>query len=172
MLVDSPRFARPLAKRLEAMGGVALMVLTHRDDVADHALYAKHFGCTRVIHASDAVGSAREAERQVEGGEPVALTDDLLVIPVPGHTQGSMCLLYRDTFLFTGDHLHGEPEAQGLGAGREVCWYDWKEQTRSMTRLQAYAFEWVLPGHGRRCRLPHARMAEALADCIAAMQAQ
>lgn len=33
-----------------------------------------------------------------------------------------------------------------------MCWYSWEEQTRSMERLLAYDFEWVLPGHGRRFR--------------------
>src|SRR5216117_1745861 len=50
VLVDSPRFAGPLVKRIEEMGGVALMFLSHRDDIADHAKFAAHFGCPRVMH--------------------------------------------------------------------------------------------------------------------------
>src|SRR5499427_5686103 len=37
VLVDSPRFTAPLVKRIERLGGVKTMFLTHRDDVADHA---------------------------------------------------------------------------------------------------------------------------------------
>ena len=37
VLIDSPRFATQLAKRIAAMGGVRTMFLTHKDDVADHA---------------------------------------------------------------------------------------------------------------------------------------
>ncbi|HBB32321.1 MAG TPA: hypothetical protein DC064_11105 [Cyanobacteria bacterium UBA9273] len=33
VLVDSPRFAAPLVKRLEAMGSIRYMYLTHRDDI-------------------------------------------------------------------------------------------------------------------------------------------
>src|SRR5712691_2980148 len=33
LLVDSPRFARQLVKRIEEMGGIRLMFLTHRDDI-------------------------------------------------------------------------------------------------------------------------------------------
>ena len=171
VLIDSPRFARPLVKRLEEMGGVALMVLSHRDDVADHALFAKHFGCTRIMHADDIGSGTRDVERRIEGDAPVALADDLLAIPVPGHTRGSVCLLHRE-FLFTGDHLWWDPDAHKLGAGRHVCWYDWREQTRSMARLQEYAFEWVLPGHGRRGHLPQGDMARALAACVADMGAR
>ena len=171
VLVDSPRFARPLMKRLEDLGGISLLFLTHRDDVADHAQFARHFGCTRVIHVDDAI-AAREAERRIEGPDPVTVADDLVIVPVPGHTRGSMCLLYRNEFLFTGDHLHWEPETESLGASRHVCWHDWREQTRSMARLQAYTFEWVLPGHGRRCHMPAVHMARALADCVRHMATQ
>jgi glyoxylase-like metal-dependent hydrolase (beta-lactamase superfamily II)/ferredoxin len=171
VLVDSPRFARPLVKRLEDMGGIALMFLTHRDDVADHAAFAKHFGCTRIIHADDVGSGTREVERTVAGYAPEVLADDLLIVPVPGHTRGSMCLLHNK-FLFTGDHLHWEPDTQTLGASRHVCWYDWREQTRSMERLLDYDFEWVLPGHGRRANLPTDAMRRALAQCVADMKTQ
>src|SRR6476646_9341986 len=43
VLVDSPRFSSPLVKRIEQMGGVSLMFLSHRDDIADHARFAAHF---------------------------------------------------------------------------------------------------------------------------------
>ena len=36
------------------MGGVKYMFLTHQDDVADHALWAKEFGAQRIIHESEA----------------------------------------------------------------------------------------------------------------------
>src|SRR5262245_50421066 len=35
VLVDSPRFATQLVKKIDALGGVGTMFLTHRDDVAD-----------------------------------------------------------------------------------------------------------------------------------------
>jgi len=44
VLVDSPRFTRPLVKKIEAMGGVRRMFLTHRDDIADHARFHQKFG--------------------------------------------------------------------------------------------------------------------------------
>ncbi|HVG38158.1 MAG TPA: ferredoxin, partial [Pyrinomonadaceae bacterium] len=53
VLVDSPRFANQLTKRIDALGGVRTMLLTHRDDVADHAAFAKRYGCARVMHAAD-----------------------------------------------------------------------------------------------------------------------
>ena len=35
VLIDSPRFTRPLVRKIEALGGVRTIFLTHRDDVAD-----------------------------------------------------------------------------------------------------------------------------------------
>jgi hypothetical protein len=57
-----------------------------------------------------------------------------------------------------------------LEAGRNVCWYSWPEQKRSVERLAAYDFTWVVPGHGRRWRAEsaHAMHAE-LARVAAAM---
>lgn len=148
VLVDSPRFNRPLVRKVAAMGGVSTMFLTHRDDIADHAKLAEEFKCTRVMHADD--GAARLGiERVIRGEAAERLDRDLVAIPTPGHTRGHMVLLYRDKFLFTGDHLSWSPTRQTLRASRSTSWYSWQEQTRSMARLLDYPFEWVLPGHGR-----------------------
>src|SRR6185437_3247649 len=42
-LVDSPKFLPRLARRFEEWGGIAGIFLTHQDDVADAAQYARHF---------------------------------------------------------------------------------------------------------------------------------
>lgn len=164
VLVDSPRFAAPLAARLRALGGVRLMFLTHRDDVADHARWAAELGCTRVLHARDLGPRTRGVERVVDGDAPVALGEGLTAIPVPGHTAGSTALLVDDSFLFTGDHLWGDADGR-LGASRAVCWHDWGEQTASMERLAGFRFTSVFPGHGRpwRAASPEAARREVLA---------
>jgi glyoxylase-like metal-dependent hydrolase (beta-lactamase superfamily II) len=146
VLVDSPRAAGLLMDRIEAMGGVATMFLTHQDDVADHEAYRRRFGCERVIHEADVSSDTRGVERVLEGAEPVPLAEDLLAIPVPGHTAGSTALLLRDDVLFSGDHLWADGDR--LDASREVCWHSWAEQTRSMERLLGHRFASVLPGHG------------------------
>jgi glyoxylase-like metal-dependent hydrolase (beta-lactamase superfamily II)/ferredoxin len=150
VLVDSPRASRPLMARLRALGGVETMFLTHRDDVADHASFHRHLGCQRVLHVADRSPSTADIERPLEGDEPIALAPDLLAIPVPGHTRGSMALLYRETFLFSGDHLWWSPGRERLHASRCVNWYSWEDQLRSLRRLMEFRFTWVLPGHGRR----------------------
>src|SRR5262249_11489879 len=110
VLVDSPRAARPLLRRIEELGGVRTMFLSHRDDVADHEKFRRAFACERILHAADVGAGTRAVERQAAGTEPIALDDELTLIPVPGHTHDSMALLYRDRFLFTGDHLWADED--------------------------------------------------------------
>jgi glyoxylase-like metal-dependent hydrolase (beta-lactamase superfamily II)/ferredoxin len=171
VLVDSPRFATQLIKRMAAMGGVRKMFLSHSDDVADHARFAERFSCERVMHADDG-GRKFGMEWIIEGQEDVQLDRDLLVIPTPGHTRGHAVLLYKQQYLFTGDHLAWSPERQTLTAFRSVCWYSWDEQIRSMEKLLQYNFEWVLPGHGRIHHDSPANMHAALERCIVWMKAR
>jgi glyoxylase-like metal-dependent hydrolase (beta-lactamase superfamily II)/ferredoxin len=170
VLVDSPRFATLLVKRIEALGGVGTLFLTHQDDIADHRKFAEHFGCERVMHADDVGPETSDVERQIEGLEPVALADDLLVIPTPGHTKGSACLLHADKFLFTGDHLAWSPRLKQVYGFRGATWHSWPRLVESTKRLQAYRFEWILPGHGRRCHFPADEMAEQMKRCVAWME--
>ncbi|MEG3921917.1 MBL fold metallo-hydrolase [Microcoleus sp. T3_A4] len=169
ILVDSPRFVPPLVKNIEAMGGIRYMYLTHRDDVADHQQYHDHFGCDRILHADEINADTRSVEIQLSGSEPHQIADDLLIISVPGHTKGHTVLLYNNKFLFTGDHLAWSESLQQLVAFREVCWYSWPEQIKSMQNLANYDFEWVLPGHGRRYNADRQTMSEQMQKCVAWM---
>lgn len=132
------------------------------------AKFRARFGCERVLHFDDARG--RVFERMPRGGQPVDLGDDIVMIPTPGHTRGHAVFLYRDKYLFTGDHLAWSPTRGHLYAFRSACWYSWPEQIRSMERLLDYSFEWVLPGHGRPVRLSRGAMRESLERCIAWMK--
>ena len=170
VLIDSPRFAGPLVKRVDAMGGVRRMLLTHQDDVADHVKFHERFGCERVLHRDDVRTRTAMIEVQPAGPDPVAIEDDLLMIPTPGHTKGHVVFLYRDRYLFTGDHLAWSESRGHLYAFRSACWYSWTEQIASMKRLLDHRFEWVLPGHGRPIRLPADAMRESLERCIAWME--
>ena len=169
ILIDSPRFATQLVKQIEAMGGVGQMLLTHKDDVADHELFSDRFECERVMHEDD--GASRYgAERIVTGVEPVQLDRDLVAIPTPGHTRGHMVFLYQNKFLFTGDHLAGSAKRNALTAFRSVAWYSWSEQIRSMEKLLHYQFEWVLPGHGEIHHTDAQTMHRQLEECVAWMK--
>jgi glyoxylase-like metal-dependent hydrolase (beta-lactamase superfamily II)/ferredoxin len=170
ILIDSPRFAKPLVDRLEKMGGVSLMLFSHQDDVADHQKFHEHFECPRVIHRADS--RAIRAEQLLDGSDPIRIANDLLAIPVPGHTRGHVVFLYKNRFLFTGDHLAWSDNRKGLIAFRDVAWFSWPEQIESMKRLLNYRFEWVLPGHGRRAHLGADQMHDSLADCVLWMESK
>ncbi len=163
-LIDSPRFLKPLVDAFERMGGVAFIFLTHEDDVADAARYAHRFGAKRIIHRQDS-HAVPDAEEVIEESAARHFSPEFMIIPVPGHTAGSMCLLYRDRFLFTGDHLWWDPEHLRLGSPRLLVW-DAEALRQSIETLAQHPFEWVLPGHGGRVHLSCIHMQAALHDLI------
>lgn len=167
-LVDSPKFVRPLVKRLEQLGGIQWIFLSHRDDVADADRYAAHFGAKRIIDRRE-LRSQPDAEMVLEGDDVTALAEDFLAIPTPGHTQGHLCLLYASRFLFTGDHLSWDRHRRRLTASKDYCWYSWELQKKSMRLLAEHRFEWVLPGHGQRVQLPFDEMARQMGELVERM---
>lgn len=170
VLVDSPSFAKPLVASIESMGGVRRMLLTHQDDVADHDSFHARFGCDRMIHLDDVRASTAAVENKPAGLDPIEIEPGLLMIPTPGHTKGHAVYLWREKFLFTGDHLAWSETRGHLYAFRRACWYSWSEQIRSMEKLLAFQFEWVLPGHGRPVNLPADEMRKSLKRCIEWME--
>jgi glyoxylase-like metal-dependent hydrolase (beta-lactamase superfamily II) len=152
LLVDSPRYVNKLVRKLEELGGVGDILLTHRDDVADAERYARHFGARVWIHDADR-SAAPYANGILRGSEAEALRPGLLAIPVPGHTRGSVVFLLDETYLFTGDSLAWSHARKDLQAFRDACWYSWSELKQSLARLAQYRFEWVLAGHGGSVRL-------------------
>ncbi|OAI49533.1 MBL fold metallo-hydrolase [Nitrospira sp. SCGC AG-212-E16] len=151
-LVDSPRYLTHLVEAFEHRGGIAYIFLTHKDDVADAEKYAARFGAKRMIHRAD-VEAAPDAERIIEGADSLQVMPQFQIIPVPGHTAGSMALLYKNRFLFTGDHLWWDSVQKRLGAPSQLVWRK-HVLADSIRKLLDYPFEWVLAGHGDRMHLP------------------
>ena len=163
-LIDSPRYLKPLVDVFDRMGGLAQIFLTHEDDVADAARYARRFGAGRIIHRAD-VRAMPDAEVIIEGEEARAYGEDFRIVPVPGHTAGSLCLLHRDRFLFTGDHLWWDPEARELASPQQLVW-NAEALHRSIEQLTNCSFEWVLAGHGGRVWLPQSEMRAAVRELV------
>jgi len=163
-LIDSPRYLTQLVEFFEQKGGIRYIFLSHEDDVADCDRYAKQFGAVRIIHQADAA-AVPGAERIIEGEEPIPLAPQFQTIPVPGHTPGSMALLYDDRFLFTGDHLWWNPDTKTLGAPQNLVWRE-RVLVASIEKLLAYRFEWVLAGHGDRVKLPVQNMRARLTGLL------
>ena len=102
----------------------------------------------RIIHRAE-LHSQPGSEVVIDGDDPVAFGQDFWIIPTPGHTRGHSVLLYKQRYLFTGDHLWADDDAT-LGASKTYNWHSWPEQKRSLRKLLDHPFAAVLPGHGRR----------------------
>lgn len=163
-LVDSPRFLKQLVKFIETQGGLRYIFLSHEDDVADAARYAKCFGAQRIIHHAD-VSAMPDAERVIDGDDVVQVDPEFVCIPVPGHTAGSMSLLYKNRFLFSGDHLWWDRELRQLGTPERLVWDDGQLE-QSVRKLLNHSFEWVLPGHGERVHLHQKDMKNAVSHLL------
>jgi glyoxylase-like metal-dependent hydrolase (beta-lactamase superfamily II)/ferredoxin len=168
-LIDSPKFVTALVRRLEQLGGVAHIFLSHADDVADAERFAEHFRARRIIHRAE-LASQPGAEHVLDGDGTWQLSPGFTAIATPGHTRGHCVLLVGDRFLFTGDHLDWDRDAQKLSASKDYCWYSWPRQAESMARLLEYNFEWVLPGHGQRVHLPAPEMHRQLQVLVTQMR--
>ena len=155
-LIDSPRYVPYLIEALEQMGGIRYIFLSHEDDVADSDRYAKRFNATRIIHEADQEVMP-EAEWIVNGHDVIQVPPDFQIIPVPGHTAGSLALLYKEKYLFTGDHLWWDREEEALGMPSRLVW-NAQHLLESTQHLCKFSFEWVLPGHGDRIQLSPTQM--------------
>ncbi|KAK3408637.1 hypothetical protein EUGRSUZ_J00842 [Eucalyptus grandis] len=149
ILVDSPRYTKRLAHKIEMLGGAHLMFLTHKDDVADHKKWREQLGCDRILHSEDLEDSTAEIEIKLEGRGPWNLGQDIELIHTPGHTEGSVCLLYKPLeVIFTGDHLIMTPTGISIMEQYNKC--SVTAQLNSVEKLVDLDFRWIVPGHGRR----------------------
>jgi glyoxylase-like metal-dependent hydrolase (beta-lactamase superfamily II) len=169
LLIDAPRWVPDLARRIEALGGIQHVLLTHQDDVADADRYAAHFGARVWIHDADR-RAAPFATDVIAGSDEVTIAPGLLAIPAPGHTRGSVVYLLEQRYLFSGDSLYWSRAQADLSAFHEQCWFSWEEQARSLARLHEHRFEWVLAGHGDRRRVEATEMRERLRALVARME--
>ncbi len=169
LLIDSPRYAAELVNWFDASGGIAHILLSHRDDVADADKYARRFGARVWIHREDK-SAAPYATDLLDDGSVLSIAAGVRAISMPGHTQGSVVYLLDDRVLFSGDSLAWSPREQDLVAFRDACWYSWTELTESLGKLAAYRFEWLLPGHGWLAHLPAEEISARLRALVARMR--
>ena len=147
VLIDSPRYLRPLAEGVDALGHIDHVVLTHRDDVADADRWAERYRARVWIHSDDA-DVAPYATDVLTGSGEAKVTPGVTIVPIPGHTRGSVAVHVNDRFLFTGDSLYWNRGRQQLDVFPGATWYSWDRLADSMDRLAALRVDWVFPGHG------------------------
>ena len=173
LMIDAPRWTRQLLDPIAALGGVDVVLLTHRDDVADADRYAEHFGASVWIHHDDR-DAAPYATDLIHGTDPVEPTPGVIGIPVPGHTRGSVLWHVDGHLLFSGDSLAWDPRRERLTAFRSACWYSWDAQTASLDRFarSAARFDRLLCGHGWSHDAPVDVFHDHLVDLVARMPAR
>jgi glyoxylase-like metal-dependent hydrolase (beta-lactamase superfamily II) len=147
LLIDAPRFTPSVCSRVERLGGVGTILLTHRDDVGDAERYAEAWCAEVVIHEADH-DAAPFATRLLVGLEPVEVASGVLAIPTPGHTEGHVMYLVDDEVLFTGDSLSWDPDREDVWAEKFVCWWSSADQLDSLERLTNHRFVRIVPTHG------------------------
>ncbi|MER5733513.1 ferredoxin [Streptomyces sp. NPDC002138] len=167
MMIDTPRWNHELAERYAALGPVTDVLLTHRDHAAHGRRYAGHYGARLWIHEGD-LDAAPDADQVIRGLEPVEIGEGVTAHPLPGHTPGSVLYLADDRYCFSGDSFFWSRTTRDLEVADSVIWYSIEELAASLARTAGQLrFEWVLPGHGDRRRLPADEMSRrlgALAD--------
>ncbi|MGQ4617622.1 MBL fold metallo-hydrolase [Nocardia sp. R7R-8] len=173
LMVDTPRWSEPLAARYEALGVVTDVLLTHRDHAAHGRRYADRFRARLWIHEGD-LDAAPDADQIIRGADPVEIVEGVIAHPFPGHTEGSVLYLVDDRYCFSGDSLYWSRATGDIEIAESVVWYSVEVLAESLARsADRLDFEWLLPGHGDRRRLPEGEMAlrmRGLAERVKALR--
>lgn len=171
MMVDTPRWQEALAARFEALGPVTDVLLTHRDHAAHGRRYADRFGARLWIHEGD-LDAAPDADRIMRGIDPISIADGVIAYPLPGHTKGSVLYVADEKYCFSGDSFFWSRTLADVEVAHSVTWYSIEVLAESLARtVPNLRFEWLLPGHGDRRRLPVAQMTRRLRDLAARTRA-
>jgi glyoxylase-like metal-dependent hydrolase (beta-lactamase superfamily II) len=162
MMIDTPRWSPALAIKYAAIGPVTDVLLTHSDHAAHGRAYADRFGARLWIHEGD-LAAAPDADEILRGTEPAEIADGVTAHPLPGHTEGSVLYVADDTYCFSGDSFYWSRSDDDLAVAESVTWYSISELAAALTRTAPRTrFEWLLPGHGDRKRLPADEFAHRL----------
>ncbi|MBR7676478.1 MBL fold metallo-hydrolase [Streptomyces daliensis] len=162
MMIDTPRWSTELADRYEALGRITDVLLTHRDHAAHGRRYADRFGARLWIHEGD-LDAAPDADQVLRGTDPVRIAAGVTAYPLPGHTRGSVLYVADERYCFSGDSMYWSRTTGDVEVAANVTWYSITEQAASLDRtVGSLRFEWLLPGHGDRRRLPSDEMARRL----------
>ncbi len=128
-------------------GDLKLCILTHRhwDHSGGVRALKELTGCEVAIHEGDAEALGDIIDHRLKDGEVIPLLGGIRVIHVPGHTPGSICLLYGD-ILIAGDVLIGG--RRRLKPPASIYCDDHEEALRSLERLRDVEFEAIYVSHG------------------------
>ncbi len=170
LMVDSPRFSRPLAERLDGLGGIAHVLLSHRDDVADADRWAERYGARVWIGEADA-DAAPYATDITPPYTSVVISTGVVSIPAPGHTEGHVVYHLDNRCLFTGDTVHWNHRRGELDVFPNQTFHSWSVLADTLSQLGDLAVDWVFPGHGMWHRIGPSEWARRMPDLASDMRA-
>ena len=147
LMIDSPRFSRTLAEGVDALGGIAHVLLSHRDDVADADRWAERYGARVWIGEADA-DEAPYATDVTVGDRVTVVSPGVVSIPAPGHTRGHVLYHVDDRCLFTGDTLHWNHRRGEFDVFPKQTFFSWAVLADTMDLIATLSVEWVFAGHG------------------------
>lgn len=165
IMIDCPRFNEQLANSIEdECGDISTIILTHKDDVADHQKWKNRFpNLQRIIHRTDVTADTAACEVQLEGLGEWKPFDDVIILHTPGHTAGCLSVQFTpptsgsgsgEVVMFTGDHVSYSAKKQALDGFKKYNKGNAEVQEESLRLIGTddYLFQWILPGHGRMVR--------------------
>lgn len=147
-IIDPGGGLKQILKEIEKSGAkLKYIILTHYH--WDHILGAlklkEKTGAEILIHKEEKDFLKFQPDQFLDGGEEIRIGEIYLkVIPTPGHSKGSICLLGRD-FIFTGDTIFENGRGRtDLPGGSE------KEMEKSLKKLEKTIKSGmkIYPGHG------------------------
>ena len=169
LMIDSPRFDHRLAASIDDMGGVAHVLLSHRDDVADYDRWADRYGARVWIGEADADAAPLSTDLIGEG-DVATIGPGVLSIPAPGHTRGHAVYYIDAKLLFTGDTLHWNHRRGELDIFPNQTFHSWEILADTMERLTALSVEWVFAGHGMWHHIGSAEWTRQMGMLVPAMR--
>lgn len=147
LMVDSPRYNRTLAESVDSLGGIAHILLSHRDDVADADRWAERYGARVWIGEADR-DAAPYATDVTPGDTVTVISPGVGSIPAPGHTAGHVVYHIDNRLLFTGDTLHWNHRRGEMDVFPKQTFYSWAILADTIDMLAALPVDWVFAGHG------------------------
>ena len=136
ILIDPVPMSASDARKLEELGGAALIVLTNRDHERDAMAFKQHTGAQIVAHEADAPLFELTVDRAVTDGEEIV--PDLRVLHLEhGKSPGEIALLWRSgSVAFIGDYVWGHPVGS-LVLGAEPAVVDPAQAALQLRKLLA-----------------------------------
>jgi len=140
ILIDtsSPQNTEELKEYLKKLNlypkEIDIVILTHH--------HWDHTGGILLFLDSKIYGSRKDFGENIADIKKLKIPE-LRIIETPGHSKGSICILYKDV-LFSGDTLFH----RGLTGRTDLPGGSEKEMKESLKKLQKVNYKILCPGHG------------------------